>query len=140
MALSIDSIKSHFPIFIHRPELVYLDNAATSQKPRSVIQTITDFYEKENANVHRGLYELSASATQRYEGVRRKVSELIGAAAPQSITFTKGATESINIIARSFLKKKLKKGDNVVISAMEHHANLIPWQQVCSQCDAELRV
>ncbi len=140
MPLSINSLKSHFPIFSHRPELVYLDNASTTQKPQSVIQTITDFYEKENANVHRGLYELSAKATQRYEDVRKKVAELVGAIDPQTIAFTKGATESINIVAQSFLKKKLKEGDNVVISAMEHHANLIPWQQACAQCQATLRI
>jgi cysteine desulfurase/selenocysteine lyase len=140
MGLSLESIKSQFPIFTHRPELVYLDNAATSQKPKSVIQSMTDFYEKENANVHRGLYELSSKATQRFEGVRKKVSELIGASDPASIAFTKGTTESINIIALSFLKKNLREGDNVVISAMEHHANLIPWQQVCLQRKANLRI
>jgi len=140
MALSLKSIKSHFPIFTHRPELIYLDNAATSQKPRSVIQTITDFYEKENANVHRGLYELSADATQRYEGVRKKICNLMGASIPDTIAFTKGATESINIVAQGFLKKNLHKGDNVVVSAMEHHANLIPWQQVCKQTGSSLEI
>jgi cysteine desulfurase / selenocysteine lyase len=140
MALPLQSIKSHFPIFSHRPELVYLDSAATSQKPRSVIQTITDFYEKENANVHRGLYELSSKATQRYEDVRKKISALIGAPHPNSIAFTKGTTESINIVAQCFLKKDLRKGDNVVISAMEHHANLIPWQQICLQTQATLKI
>lgn len=140
MALSLQSIQSHFPIFKHRAGLVYLDNAATTQKPSSVIQTITDFYEKENANIHRGLYDLSANATRRYEEVRKKVADLIGAANPTSIAFTKGTTESINIIAQGFLKKKLQKGDNVVISAMEHHANLIPWQQVCAQQKAALHI
>jgi cysteine desulfurase / selenocysteine lyase len=140
MTLPLISIKPHFPIFSHRPELVYLDNAATSQKPKSVIQSLTDFYEKENANVHRGLYELSAKATQRFEEVRKKVGGLIGTPNPNAIAFTKGTTESINIVAQGFLKKKLKKGDNVVISAMEHHANLIPWQQVCAQNQALLRV
>ena len=86
---------------------IYLDNAATSQKPRSVIQTITDFYEKENANIHRGLYDLSANATRRYEEVRMKVARLIGATDPKSIAFTKGTTESINIVAQGFLKKNL---------------------------------
>jgi cysteine desulfurase / selenocysteine lyase len=140
MSLPVKSIKPHFPIFSHRPELIYLDNAATSQKPKSVIQSLTDFYEKENANVHRGLYELSAKATQRFEEVRKKVGGLIGASDPSSIAFTKGTTESINIVAQGFLKKKLLPGDNVVISAMEHHANLIPWQQVCAQSQASLRI
>ena len=140
MSLPLKSLKSSFPIFTHRPDLVYLDSAATSQKPRSVIQSIADFYEKDNANVHRGLYELSVQATLRYEEVRKKVIGLIGAPHPDTIAFTKGATESINLIAHGFLKKNLTKGDNVVISAMEHHANLIPWQQVCEQTQATLEI
>jgi cysteine desulfurase/selenocysteine lyase len=140
MTLPVKSIKSQFPIFEHQPELVYLDNAATSQKPRAVIQSITDFYEKENANIHRGLYELSGNATRRYEEVRKKVCGLIGAEDSKTIAFTKGTTESINIVAQSFLKNKLRNGDNVVVSAMEHHANLIPWQQVCEQTGATLSV
>lgn len=140
MALPLSSIRSYFPIFKHRPELVYLDNAATSQKPQSVIQSMTDFYEKENANIHRGLYELSDTATKRYEAVRGKVAAFIGATDPKSIAFTKGATESINSVAQGFLKRRLQKGDNVVITVMEHHANLIPWQQVCHQQEATLRV
>ncbi len=140
MALSLKSIKSQFPIFTHWPALVYLDNAATSQKPQSVIRAITHFYEKENASVHRGLYELSSKATQRYEEVRNKVRDLIGARDAKTIAFTKGTTESINIVAQSFLKKNLKPGDKVVISAMEHHANLIPWQQVCKQAGARLEI
>jgi cysteine desulfurase/selenocysteine lyase len=140
MALSIRSIKSQFPIFTHLPELVYLDNAATSQKPQSVIKAVTDFYEKENANVHRGLYDLSSTATKRYEEVRKKVATLIGAVNPKTIAFTKGTTESINIVAHGFLKKNLKKEDSVVITAMEHHANLIPWQQICIQTGAKLLI
>ena len=140
MTLPLKSLKSFFPIFSHRPELVYLDSAATSQKPQTVVRAITDFYEKENANVHRGLYELSVHATQRYEGVRNKVISLIGASNPKTIAFTKGATESINIVAHGYLKKNLKKGDNVLISAMEHHSNLIPWQQVCEETGATLEV
>ena len=140
MTLPIKSLKSHFPIFAHLPELVYLDSAATSQLPQPVIQTINDFYSKENANVHRGLYPLSAKATQRYESVRQKVSGLIGSSRSDSIAFTKGTTESINIVAQGFLKKKLTAGDKVLISAMEHHANLIPWQQVCRENHAFLEV
>ena len=140
MTLPISALKSHFPIFSHLPDLVYLDSAATSHKPQSVIQAITDFYSKENASVHRGLYPLSSNATQRYEQVREKVCALIGAIHPNTIAFTKGATESINIVAQGFLKKKLEAGDNVLISAMEHHANLIPWQQICKQTHAILRV
>jgi cysteine desulfurase/selenocysteine lyase len=140
MSFSAKSIQSHFPIFKHRPELVYLDNAATTQKPDSVIQTMTDFYEQGNSNIHRGLYDLSTMATSRFEAVRTKVAGLIGATHPSSIAFTKGTTESINIIAHGFLRKQLKKGDNVVISAMEHHANLIPWQQICARQQAALHI
>lgn len=140
MALSLTSIKTQFPIFAHRPELVYLDNAATSQKPQSVVKAVSDFYERENANVHRGLYDLSSEATKRYEEVRKKVAELIGATDSKTIAFTKGTTESINIVANSFLKKNLTKGDNVAITAMEHHANLIPWQQICKQTGATLSI
>ncbi len=135
-----NSIKSLFPIFSNHPALVYLDNAATSQKPKSVIQSVIDYYEKENANVHRGLYKLSSSATTRYEEVRNKVAKLIGASDPNSISFTKGTTESINVVAHGFLKKLLMAGDSVVISGMEHHANLIPWQQVCKEKKALLRI
>lgn len=134
------STKSLFPIFKHHPDLVYVDNAATSQKPQSVIQAMTDFYEKENANIHRGLYQLSSLATRHYEEVRKKVADLIGTDDPMSIAFTKGTTESINIVAYGFLKKQLTAGDNVIISGMEHHANLIPWQQVCKEKDALLKI
>jgi len=140
MAQTSADIKSRFPIFTHWPALVYLDNAATSQKPQSVLHALNHFYEFENAAVHRGLYKLSAEATRRYEEVRNKVAKLIGAASGKNIAFTKGTTESINIIAQGFLKRRLQKGDNVVISALEHHANLIPWQQVCKQTGAALQV
>lgn len=140
MTLALNSVRSLFPIFRHRPDLVYLDSAATSQKPDSVIQTMTTFYETENANIHRGLYELSAAATARYEQVRQQVAAFVGAASADSIAFTKSTTESINLVAHYFVNKKLNKGDNIVISAMEHHANLIPWQQICEQRQAFLRV
>ncbi len=140
MALSIKNIKSLFPIFTHRPDLVYLDNASTSQKPQSVIRTVNDFYERENASVHRGLYELSTEATRKYEGVRKKVSQLLDTDNPLSIAFTKGTTESINLVAQGFVRKQLSPGDNIVISSMEHHANLIPWQQVCKQTGAFLKI
>lgn len=140
MSFPVVDIKSHFPIFQHHPDLIYLDSAATSQKPQSVIDALTNFYEKENAPIHRGLYPLAAQATNRYEQVRKEVAAFIGASQPQSIAFTKGTTESINIVAQSFLKNKLQPGDNVVITHMEHHANLIPWQQICLLKNAELRI
>ncbi len=140
MSFNPRSIKALFPIFSHHPELVYLDNAATSQKPASVIQAMTAFYEKENANIHRGLYSLSTNATGHYEEVRKKVASLIGSTDSDSIVFTKGATESISIVARGFIRSHLNTGDNIVISGMEHHANLIPWQQICKEKGAFLKI
>lgn len=134
------SIKAAFPIFSHHPELVYLDNAATSQKPQAVIDAMNAFYTAGNANIHRGLYELSAQATQQYEAVRTRTSQFIGAKNPKTIAFTKGATEAINAVAFGFLQKKLKPGDNVLVTAMEHHANIIPWQQVGHRQGARLVV
>ena len=139
MSLPLSRIKSLFPIFAEKPNLVYLDNAATTQKPGSVIETVTNFYRHENANIHRGLYELSSSATQRYEDVRKKVKDFIGAKTEKEIAFTKGATESINIVANSWTNI-LNEGDNIIISGMEHHANLIPWQQLCKHKKANLLV
>ncbi len=133
-------IRSEFPIFSHHPELIYLDNAATTQKPEAVIRATSDFYQKENANIHRGIYELAANASQKYEQVRRTVASFIGAERPESIVYTSGTTEGINLVAQSFLAGRLQPGDEVVISAMEHHANLIPWQQVCKMQGAKLRV
>jgi cysteine desulfurase/selenocysteine lyase len=137
---TLRNIRDQFPIFSRRPELVYLDNAATTQKPAAVIDAMSDFYSNDNANVHRGLYDLSAAATLRYEDVRSKVAAMIGATDGKQIAFTKGTTESINIIAQGFLMKRLNPGDQVIITNMEHHANLIPWQQACKQRDASLVV
>jgi cysteine desulfurase/selenocysteine lyase len=139
MSLSLTNIKSFFPLFQKRPDLVYLDNASTTHKPKSVIDSITEFYSSGNANVHRGLYELSSTSTQQYEQVRLKVKNLIGTRSEMEITFTKGTTESINIVASSF-ENLLKEGDNIVVSEMEHHANFIPWQQVCKKRKAILRI
>jgi cysteine desulfurase / selenocysteine lyase len=132
-------MKEHFPIFHSQPELVFLDNASTTQKPQMVVDCEREFYERQNANIHRGFYALSANATQRYEAVRKQVADFIGAASANEIAFTKGATESINIVANSF-SDQLRPGDNVVVTAMEHHANFIPWQQLCNRTGAEFRV
>lgn len=133
-------IKSWFPIFSEYPDLVYLDNAATTQKPTTVINSISDFYRKGNANIHRGVYPLAAQATAQYERVRDKVQAFINAEKRKEVIFTAGTTAGTNLVAHSFLFPLLGKGDNVVISAMEHHANLIPWQMACQQTGAELRV
>ncbi len=132
--------KSRFPIFTEHPDLVYLDNAATTQRAGHVIDSLNQFHRAENATIHRGVYDLSAKASQRYESVREKVAEFIGAENPDSIAFTSGTTASINVVARSFVHAKLKPGDNIVITIMEHHANFVPWQVLCKEKDCELRV
>lgn len=133
-------IRAEFPIFSHHPDLIYFDNAATTHKPKSVIDTISNFYQKENANIHRGIYPLAARTTMKYEAVRSKVAKFIQADSPNEIIYTSGTTTSINLVAQSFLRPRLKEGDEVIISAMEHHANLIPWQMICKNAGANLRV
>jgi cysteine desulfurase / selenocysteine lyase len=135
-----ESIKNNFPIFTTHPDLVYLDNAATTQKPASVIRAISHFYESQNANIYRGVYPLSAKATTAYEQVRKQAATFLGSAHARCIAFTKGATDSINIVANSYLKYQLKEGDNIVLSALEHHANLIPWQQLAKSVGASIRI
>ncbi|MFK8005661.1 MAG: aminotransferase class V-fold PLP-dependent enzyme [Saprospiraceae bacterium] len=138
--IELKDIKSHFPIFQHHPNLVYLDNAATTQKPKVVIDAISNFYQKENANIHRGIYPLAVSASQKYEQVRGKVAQFLNAKNSDEIVYTNGTTASINLVAHSFLRPQLKASDEVIISAMEHHANLIPWQMACKNVGAVLRV
>ncbi len=133
-------LKSEFPIFKHNESLVYLDSAATTQRPAAVIDAVTSFYSNRNANIHRGIYQLSTEATQDYERTREIVASFLGAENASTIAFTKGTTEGINIVANSFLSKKLNEGDNVIISTLEHHANLIPWQQLCKRKKALLKV
>ena len=133
-------IKADFPIFKSHPDLVYLDNAATTHKPTSVIRGIKNFYEHDNANIHRGIYDLAAVTTQKYESVRQKVADFIGAPSPQNIVYTYGTTSGINLVAQSFVAPKLNPGDEILISQMEHHANLIPWQMLCQQKKAILKV
>jgi cysteine desulfurase / selenocysteine lyase len=136
----MSSIKNKFPIFKHHPELVYLDSASTTHKLKSVIQAEMQFYEQQNANIHRGIYPLAVTATQAFDGVRKKVQAFVNAEFTHEIIFTSGTTEGVNLVAQSFVLPQLNAGDNVVISAMEHHANLIPWQQICLMKKAELRV
>ncbi len=132
--------RQQFPIFQHHPALVYLDSAATTQKPQVVIDGITNFYQKENANIHRGIYDLAAKATQKYESVRQKVADFIGASNRSEIVYTSGTTAAINLVAHSFLLPRLVQGDEVLVSAMEHHANLLPWQMACKAKGANLRI
>lgn len=122
-------MKQDFPLL--KNGLVYLDNSSTTQKPREVIKATNDFYEQQNANVHRGLYQLAEQATERYERARKEVATFIGAS-PEEIIFTKGTTESLNLLAHS-LGKMLKTGDEIVLTDMEHHANIVPWQQLVKE-------
>jgi len=139
----LDQIRQDFPILskkINGRSLVYLDNGATSQKPNSVIESISDYYKSYNSNVHRGVHHLSQLATEKYEEARVLMQNFINASDKQEIIFTKGATEAINIVASSWGRQEIKKGDRVIISAMEHHSNIVPWQMVCEEKGAELKV
>lgn len=140
----VNRIRADFPIFAHYEQqgkpLVYLDNAATTQKPQSVIQTLSDYYSFQNANIHRGIYRLAAEATQAYEAVRLKAQQFLNARRATELIFTSGTTAGVNLIAQSFLLPRLEKGDSVLISALEHHSNLIPWQMACKAKGASLQV
>ena len=142
--LDIDKIRGDFPILQRRntqnKPLVYLDNAATTQKPYPVIQSIENYYTYSNANIQRGIYDLAQEATQSYEKARQKVQGFIQAPSSEEIIFVKGTTDAINLVANAFLLPRLEEGDEVLISTMEHHANLIPWQIICQQKGAKLRV
>jgi len=131
--------RSHFPLFKQKEDLIYFDSAATTQKPKSVIDTLTDFYSFQYATVHRAVYDLSKKATERYELVREKVRAFLSAASRDEIVFTRGTTAAINLLAHS-LGKSIKKGDAVLISAIEHHSNIVPWQMMCEEKGAELRI
>ena len=131
-------IKEDFPILKNR-DIAYLDSGATTQKPQYVINAIDNYYEKNNANPHRGAYELSVQATEEYEGARKKVAKFINAKLPEEIIFTKNASEALNLIAYSYGLDKLKKNEEVVISIMEHHSNLVPWQYVIEKTGSTLK-
>jgi cysteine desulfurase / selenocysteine lyase len=122
--------KKDFPIFKHRPELIYLDNAATSQKPQAVLDAETDYYERLNSNVHRSAHYLAEEATIAYENARKTVADFIGATSEREIIFTRNATEAINLVARSYGDAFLNEGDEVLLSLMEHHSNIVPWLQL----------
>ncbi len=139
----IEKIRADFPILkekIRNKPLVYLDNAATCQKPQAVIDSISHLYMHEYANVHRGVHTLSIKSTDRYEGAREKVKNFINAKSTKEIIFVRGATEAINLIAATFAKVNIKKGDEILITAMEHHSNIVPWQMFCEETGAVLKV
>ena len=136
-------VRADFPILgrtVHGKPLVYLDNAATSQKPRAVLDAIAAYYSETNANVHRGVHQLSERATAAYEASRERVRAFFNADSTREIVFTRNATEGINLVAHSFARPRLKPGDEVLISALEHHSNIVPWQLACEATGATLRV
>jgi cysteine desulfurase/selenocysteine lyase len=140
--LDLERVRADFPILGQRVRgkpLVYLDSAATSQKPQVVIDAVTRFYSSENANIHRGVHFLSERATLAYDAAREKVARYLNAASAREIVFTRGTTESINLVAHSFGRATLRPGDEVLITGMEHHSNIVPWQLVCEQTGARLR-
>jgi len=142
-APDIEAIRADFPILqqqVYGKPLVYLDNAATSQKPAKVIETLDSYYREYNANIHRGIHFLSERATSAYEGAREKVRQFMNAASTREIIFVRGTTEGINLVAQSYGRSRLQAGDEIIISEMEHHSNIVPWQILCKQTGAALKV
>ncbi len=143
LGLDVDKIRKDFPILhqeVNGHPLVYLDNAASTHKPQAVIDALALYYSKNNSNVHRGAHALSDRATQDFENARGTVQAFLNAESSEEIIWTRGTTESINLVAQTYGQENVKAGDNVIISAMEHHSNIVPWQVLCEQVGAELRV
>lgn len=141
--LDVERIREDFPILhqeVYGKPLVYLDNAASSQKPKQVIDTISNYYQTTHANIHRGVHYLSEKATAQYEAARETARQFINAGSVQEINFVRGTTEAVNLVAQAYGRKFLKPGDAILITAMEHHSNIVPWQMLCEQTGAELRV
>lgn len=139
----IERVRADFPILqqeVHGKPLIYLDNAATMQKPRQVTEAIDHYYRRDNANIHRAVHQLSERATQAYEAARNKVQHFINAAQREEIVFVRGTTEAINLVAQSFGRGRLQAGDEILLSQMEHHSNIVPWQLLCEQTGAVLKV
>ena len=142
-ALDVERVREDFPILarqVREHRLVYLDSAATTQKPRAVLDALARYYADGNANIHRGVYVLSEEATAAYDAAREKVRRFLNAAAAREIVFTRNSTESINLVAQSFGRRNVGPGDEIVITHMEHHSNIVPWQLLCEQVGARLRV
>jgi cysteine desulfurase/selenocysteine lyase len=140
---AVEQVRKDFPILsrtVHGKPLVYLDTAASAQRPLAVIEATDRFYRQHNANVHRGVHTLSQEATDLYEGGRQRLAGRLNAASPREVIFTRGTTESINLVAQSFLRPRLRAGDEILISYMEHHSNIVPWQMLCEQTGAVLKV
>ena len=142
-SFDVARVREDFPVLaerVHGKPLAYLDNAATAQKPRAVLHRLAKYYETENSNIHRGVHRLSEKATQAYEDARGTLRRFVNAAEDREIVFVRGATEAINLVARCYGGARLQTGDEVVVSAMEHHSNIVPWQIVCREKGAKLRV
>ncbi|MDR3304200.1 MAG: cysteine desulfurase [Treponema sp.] len=142
-AKSLAAIRADFPILaekVNGHNLVWLDNAATTQRPRQVIERLRYYYEHENSNVHRGAHELAARSTDAYEEARGKIARFIGAPSPDNIVFVRGTTEGINLVAQSYVKQYLKPGDEIILTMLEHHANIVPWQLIAEEKGAAIRV
>ncbi|MDR3336570.1 MAG: aminotransferase class V-fold PLP-dependent enzyme, partial [Treponema sp.] len=141
--LPLDAIRADFPILsekVNGHDLVWLDNAATTQRPRAVIERLEYYYEHENSNVHRGAHELAARSTDAYEEARGKTARFLGAPSADNIVFVRGATEGINLAAQAFVKQYLKAGDEIILTMLEHHANIVPWQIIAEETGVALRV
>lgn len=139
----VDSIRQDFPILeqqVHGHPLVYLDNAATAQTPKMVINAISNYYQHDNSNVHRGVHQLSERATSGYEGAREKARQFMNASSTKEIIFTRGTTDAINLVAQTYGRTQLQTNDEILISTMEHHSNIVPWQLLCEQTGAKLIV
>ena len=142
ISFDVNKLREQFPILnqtVNGKPLIYLDNAATNQKPLSVINSISSYYETINSNVHRGLHTLSERATEAYEGSREKVREFINAKSTNEIVFVRGTTEGVNLVASTFGKTNVKEGDEIIVTEMEHHSNLVPWQNLCREKNAVLK-
>jgi cysteine desulfurase/selenocysteine lyase len=142
-ALDVEKVRADFPILqrkIHGKPLVYFDTAASAQRPLAVIEAVDDFYRNHNANIHRGVHTLSQEATEDHEQARAKIGGFINAPSDQECVFTRGTTEAINLVAHSFLRPRLKAGDEILITWMEHHSNIVPWQLLCEETGAVLKV
>ena len=138
----VEAVRADFPILqttVNGKPLTYLDNAATTQKPRAMIEAVRSYYEESNANVHRGVHSLSVRATELYENAREAVRELVRAEDASEIVFTRGCTESLNLVAQSFARPRLRPGDLIVLTQLEHHSNIVPWQLVAKQTGATIR-
>ena len=142
-AFDVAQVRKDFPILsqmVNGKPLVYMDNASTTQKPQAVIDTLVKYYSAENANIHRGVHTLSQQATDLYEEARTKVREFINAASDHEIIFVRGTTEGINLVAQTFARSRIGEGDEIIVTAMEHHSNIVPWQILCQERSAVLRV